>query len=792
MRNATWLLTSVAAFTLATSAAAQPGAITPADVAPEKAAPAEGPREADQGASENAAAGDDAGIADIVVTAQKREQRLQDVPVAVTALTAETLINRGIAQVSDVTRAVPSLTVSENTSAQSASINIRGIGTSAFSTGVEPAVLVIVDDVALLQQAQAFTGLTDIARIEVLRGPQGTLFGKAASAGVINIVSQAPTRDLSAAFGAQATTDDEVRVDGSVSGHVTDWLGVRANAFYGDRKGYIRNLTTGHRLGGQTSLGARLRVDLTPVQSLSIALTASYSRDETNAANSFRFVDPAARLFPGGPVPGVLVAPSLVGIKVGTGNVRVRQDVEPRFESHQAMYVGRATLDLGFANLISVSSYQNWAFQTTADADQTDIPVVGGRPGGIYQISSFDARQFTQELRLVSSGPGPFSYIFGLYYANGRTDRAFTRFALGPGFSNWDSEAGTKSYAAFTQLTYDITPSTHIDAGLRLNREKIDVRFTNLPLTGATAANCGVTCTGNASDDQVTYKVALRQDITDDVMVYASYATGYKGQGYDVASGFTPAKAADPVNPEHSKAYELGLKSSLLGRRLQFNLAGFWTDYRDFQSQAASIDAAGNLIFNLTNVGRRRSKGVEAEISARPIRDLRIDASAAYLDAKIRSYPGATCYPGQTAAQGCVDINPGTAVTLAQDLAGSRLANAPKFKYTISGTWDVKLPGMPFDGFLQADWSHQSKVRYDLLGNPRTIQPGYGLFNASIGVQGAEERGYRISLFVNNLFDKAYAGLIGNAQGENAGLATTQLVPRNARRYFGVRARFRY
>ena len=105
---------------------------------------------------------------------------------------------------------------------------------------------------------------------------------------------------------------------------------------------------------------------------------------------------------------------------------------------------------------------------------------------------------------------------------------------------------------------------------------------------------------------------------------------------------------------------------------------------------------------------------------------------------------------------------------------------------------DIKLPGMPFNGFLQADWSHQSKVRFDLLGNPRTVQPGFGLLNASIGVEGAEDRGYRISLFVNNLFDKAYAGLIGNAQGESLGLATTQLVPRNARRYFGVRARFRY
>jgi iron complex outermembrane receptor protein len=792
MRQGSWLLASAASIGFAAPAFAQSGPLVPADVPPAKAAPSTAePQEADQAVGDNAAA-DQEGIADIIVTAQKREQRLRDVPVAVTALTADTLINRGITQVSDVQRAVPSLTVTENVSAQSASINIRGIGTSAFSTGVEPAVLVVVDDVALLQQAQAFSGLTDISRIEVLRGPQGTLFGKAASAGVINIVSQGATKDLTASFGAQATTDEQYRIDGSVSGHVTDWLGVRANAFYDDRRGYIRNLATNHWLGGQKALGARLRVDLKPADILSIALIASYSKDQSKGVNTFRFVDPAARLFPVGPVPGVLIAPSLVGIEVGPDNFRVRQDVEPRFDSRQSMYVARATLDLGFADLISVTSLQNWTFQTIADTDQTDIPVVGLRPGGIYQASQFDARQFAQEFRLVSSGTGPFKYLFGLYYANGETDRAFTRFALGPGFSNWTSEAGTRSYAAFGQATYDITRRTHVDAGIRFNREKIDVKFTNLPLSGGTAANCAITCLGNAADDQVTYKVALRQDITDDVMAYVSYATGYKGQGYDIASGFTSAKAADPVNPEHSKAYEIGLKSAFFNRRVQLSLAGFWTDYRDFQSQAASIDPAGNLVFNLTNVGKLRSKGVEAEISARPVKSLRIDASASYLDATIRSYPGATCYPGQTAAQGCVDINPGTAVTLGQDLAGSRLSNAPRFKYTLSGTYDVALPGMPFNGFLQADYSHQSRVRYDLLGNPRTVQPGYGIFNASIGIEGQGDRGYRVSLFVNNLFDKAYAGTIQNAQGESAGLATTQLLPRNAKRYFGIRARFRY
>lgn len=793
MRGSIELLAGAALVAFASPALAQSGPIIPADIPDAKAEVSPNqPDEADQGQSENAAQGDDGTIGEIVVTAQKREESLQDVPVAVSALTAEMLQNRGISQVTDVSRAVPSLTVTENQSAQSASINIRGIGTSAFSTGVEPAVLVVVDDVALLQQAQAFNGLTDISRIEVLRGPQGTLFGKAASAGVLNIVSQAPTRDVTASLGAQLTTDDEFRIDGSVSGSVSDVIGVRANAFYGDRRGYIRNLTTGNRLNGQTSLGFRVRVDLTPVDALSVALTANYSRDESNASNTFRFVDPAARIFAVGPVPGVLLAPSLVGFSAIPENYNVRLDVEPDFDSKQTMYVGRATLDLGPVDLVSITSLQNWDFTTQADTDLTDLPVVGLRPGGLYQTSTFDARQFAQELRLVSTGGGPLKYLLGLYYANGKTEREFTRFALGPGFSDWDSEARTKSYAAFTQVSYDVTPTTHVDAGLRLNREKIGVVFTNFPAANPTAANCGITCTGNDSDDQVTYKVALRQDVSRDIMGYVSYATGYKGQGYDIASGFTSAKAAQPVNPERSKAYEIGLKSQLFDRRVQFNLAGFWTDYTDFQAQSATVDPAGNLVFNLRNVGKLRSKGVEAELSARPVPALRIDASASYTDAKIREYPGAACYPGQTAALGCVDINPGPAVTLGQDLAGARLSNSPKFKYTVAASYDIALPTLPFNAFVNADYSHQSQVKYDLLGNPRTIQPSYGIVNGSIGIEESDNQAYRVSLFVNNLFDRAYAAQIGNAQGETLGLAQTQLLPRNSRRYFGIRLRLRH
>ncbi|SLK10708.1 TonB-dependent receptor [Novosphingobium mathurense] len=723
------------------------------------------------------------GIEEIVVTAQKREQRLQDVPVAVSALTSDALEDRGIKDVVDVQRAVPALTITQSQNPQNSSINLRGIGTFAFGIGIEPAVSIVVDDVALLQQAQAFNGLGDLERVEVLRGPQGTLFGKNASAGVINIATKAPTSELSAALNSSYTSDDQFRLEGVVSGGPAEWLKVRASAFYNNKEGYIDNLTTGHSLGASETIGGRLRVDVEPTSTLDISLAAAYSRDTSNPTRTWRYAAPDARIFPIGRInPGSLIAPALTGLDVGPDNFQVRQNSEQQLDSRQEIYSARATLDLGFANLSSITSWQSWRFnQQNDDADYTDLPVVAFRTGGIVQNSTTYSREFAEEMRLTSHGSGPITYMLGLYYANGRSNRTFERLALGPGASQWTGATGTKRYSVFGQGTYDLSSSTHVDIGARWNREDIDARYF---ATAPSSSGCLTSvCNGENSDDQITYKAALRQDLNQDVMVYASYATGYKGQGYDLGTGATQEALDNPVRPEHSKAYEVGLKGTFLNRKLQVNLTGFWTDYVDFQAQSAKVLENGSLEFKLNNVGKLRTRGIEADVAVMPVRGLRIDGSASYTDAKIISFPAAGCYTGQTAAQGCVN---GT-----QNLSGSNLSNAPKFKYAVSGNYETTLPGLPFDGFIQADWVHQSSVQFDLLGNPALRQDGYGILNGSIGIQDGDGGRYRVSLFVNNLFDKSYAASLAVAQGDSVGNTVTQVLPRDAQRYFGVRMSLR-
>ncbi|AOH85076.1 TonB-dependent receptor [Sphingomonas panacis] len=783
------LLASAALVGFASPALGQAGAVSPTAPAPSApvASPFAPPGQ-QQGFSASEAPQEEGTLEDIVVTAQKREQSLQRVPVAVTAITADQLETRGVAAITDVARVSPSLTITENTNATGNSINLRGIGTFSFSIGIEPSVAIVVDDVALLQQAQAFSGLNDIARLEVLRGPQGTLFGKNASAGVINIVTQGPTSTLTGSVGAVATTDQQYRVEGMISGPVAQGIGFRLNAFYDDRDGYIKNLNTGHDLNGERSYGARARIDLDPVSNLNIALTGSYTNTKTDGqVRTFRSVNPGASVF------GAPIAASIVGITPSDSNYRIRLDTEPENHSKQAMFTGRATLDLGGANLISITAYQDWRFRFIEDLDTLGSPTLlvptnpasPVLPNGSAARASFHAKNFTQELRLVSSGRRKLDYLLALFYANGDTSRNYSR---GPNAATaWVASATTETFAAFGQLTYNITDTTHIDGGLRFNRETIGATFQNVTAGAAPVANnasCLTLCRGKDSDNAVTYKVSLRQDLSDTIMAYASYSTGYKGQGFDISTGFSPTRAANPVRPETSNAYEVGVKSRFLDNKVQLNVTGFWTDFKDFQAQGAVTLPDGTVNPQLSNVGKLRSRGVEAELSAKPTRLLRIDASAAYTDAKIREFPNAPCYGGQTAAQGCLPVG----TTTFQNLSGAQLANAPKFKYNIAGTYDVEFPSAPFDGFITAEFAHQSQTKLDLLGSPISYQNAYGVVNGSIGIDGRKDGNFRVAFFVNNLFDQAYATSLGYTGSSNS-QAVAQLLPRNSRRYFGVRTR---
>lgn len=756
---------------------------------------------------------DTGGLEEIVVTAQKREENLQDVPVSVTALSAEALANNRITDFTDLTRAASSLTVTQATSSPNNSIILRGIGTFAFSIGVEPSVAVIVDDLPVVQQAQAFDSLGDVQRIEVLKGPQGTLFGKNASAGVVNIVTKDPSREMSGSIAFTAATDDDYRAEASLSGPFADnGSGYRLSGFYHSYNGNVRNLTTGHLLNDQESFGLRAKIKLVASDALDFTLTGSYGKTtQDGTVSTIRYIDPLGtpRVLGNALLP---LVPSLTGITPGAGNFNARVDAEGATINKTATVSGKFVLDLGSANLISVTGYQDWKFNFQNDVDNTDINVNGPPTnGGIVQSGPYHSRLLTQELRVVSSGSGPLKYVAGAFFADAKTDRAFNRGPVAL-LANWDATATSKSIGLFAQLDYTLPTNTTITGGVRYNHEKVGVRFDNL-LATATPNSCATgnpLCRGSNTDDVVTWKGTISQELAPQIMAYASVAKGYKGFAYDVSSGFNPARVnaalagtapglngVGPVKAEHSTSYELGFKSRFLDNRFQLNVTGFVTDYNNFQAQSAVvINNATQLVLN--NVGKLKTKGVEVEFSAKPSEWLRLDASAAYTDAKMTSFLGAQGYAGQSAtAANCTTVATGanTGLCAFQNRSGASLPNSPKFKFNLGAVGEIPF-GDDNKAIITLNYQHQSDVNFDLLGNPLLTQKAYGIFNAGIG---AEFGPFRATVFVNNLFNTHYAGGLADNFGTLGGNGANpnnhvvyQVLPRDSERFFGIKLQYKF
>lgn len=773
--------------------------------------------------AETAASG---GLEEIVVTAQKREQNLQNVPVSVTALNAEALERNRIADFADLTRAAPSLTVTQATTSPNNSIILRGIGTFAFSIGVEPSVAVIVDDLPVVQQAQAFDSLGEVQRIEVLKGPQGTLFGKAASAGVVNIVTKDPSKELSGSIAATAATDEDYRLEASLSGPIgSSDSGFRLGAFYHSFKGNVHNLTTGHWLNDAEGYGVRGKLKLAINPDVSVTLGGSYAKTtQSGTAGTLRSIAGTPRILGN---PAAPLVPTLTGITPGAGNQNVRIDSEGPTANETATVSARLVANMGGVNLIAVTGYQDWKYNFSTDVDATDFNLMGllsggTLSGGLVQSGPYHSRSFTQELRLVSTGNGPFKYVVGAFYANSTTDRAFNR---GPLIllSKWDSSASSRSAALFAQVDYTLPTNTTITGGLRYNNERVGVRFDNL-LANATGNTCIIgnpACRGEHNDDVVTWKASISQELAPKVMVYGSVAKGYKGWAYDVSSGFNPARidaslagtgagltGVGPVKAEHSTSYELGLKSRFMDNKVQLNVTGFYTDYNNFQSQSAVIiNLAPQFVLN--NVGKLKTKGVEAELSVKPSEWLRFDGSASYTDAKMTSFTGAQAYADQTGATWngtasvlaapCTSAPAATAAAprslcAFQDRSGAPLPNAPKFKFALGATGEFSLGG-DNKGSLTLNYQHQSKVNFDLLGNPLLEQKAYGIFNANLG---GEFGPVKATLFVNNLFNTHYAAGLSDGFSTLGGSATnpahviSQIRPRDSDRYFGIKLQYAF
>ena len=377
----------------------------------------------------------------------------------------------------------------------------------------------------------------------------------------------------------------------------------------------------------------------------------------------------------------------------------------------------------------------------------------------------------------MSSSAKPFRYTVGAYYANVKFSRPFLR---GQAFSlaNWFATSKDEQVAGFAQFDWEVVPNLTLTAGGRVQAEKVTYSFQdNLAAVGSQFF------TGSASDTAGTYKLSANYQITPDVMVFGTYSTGYKGQTYDLTTGFNAARAAaGPIKPERSRDKEIGVRMQFLNRKLTLNITYFDTNYKNLQAQTIET-VGGTQNFRLTNVGGLNTKGVEIDSSLRA-GDLSLTGSVAYLDAKYTSYPVAQCYPLQTIATGCnTSVSPNF-----QNLTGQRAVQAPEWKFSLGGEFTPSLGG-DFRGVAQANWQYQSSVYY-VAEDPQTFQKAYSIVNVGLGVRA---KGWELIAFVNNLFDQQYYPSLINTAGNFGGkIATQAIIPRDFRRYGGLRLGYKF
>ena len=724
-------------------------------------------------------------IEEIVVTATKRAQSVQDVPVAVNAVDEATIEAMRIDEFSDIARISPSLTVNRGDWATNSGFSLRGIGTNVFSINIEPSVAIVVDDVPLVRSSQAFSDLLDIERIEVLRGPQSTLFGKNASAGVVNVITQDPGDEFGIRVRAGYTTDDEANFGLTTGGPIGDSAGFRLSGFSKNRDdGHIDNLTSAEEVDGSESWGLRGKLVFDLSDRATATVFGERSESESTCCNATMRSVPADANFLGF-LPSAAV---LAGITPGKDNTDIASDDLTADESDAWNLGLRLSIDIGEHELLSVTAYNEWDYEVTRDVDGTAFDLLavftgGAASGGLVQGGGFALESLSQELRLISPASDSFEYVAGFYYSDIDYGRHFQR---GPLFAaNWVADTGTEVLALYGQGTLSLGENTNLILGARVQDEEISHGFDN--------ALSGASLSGSDSESAATFKVGLQRFVGDDIMVFATASTGYKGQGYDISSSFNQQTSDNPVGNEDSLAFELGLKGTFLDGRLQFNPTLFFATYDDFQAQQARL--VNNLVeLGIANVGELETYGVEIDFQAALTENFRVVGGLAFINAEVKEFPGADCWVGQTA--GCVEILDSAGMGIgrsAQDLSGKNLNNSPDFKFTVSAEYLVPLESLPFTGFFNLSYQWQDDVNFSLLADPGAEQKAYGIANLSVGIIESDTERYTVTLFVNNLFDEDYVTSIVNFGGLWGNRPTyIQTFPRDAERYAGIQLGIRF
>lgn len=702
-----------------------------------------------------AAEADTAEVETLVITANKRAENIQDVAMSVSAVSGDQLERVGITNVTDLSRFIPSVTITQSNNNRNTSLFVRGIGTSGTNPGIEPSVGIFIDGVYILAAGPLQANLQDVQAIEVLRGPQGTLYGRNTPVGAMNITSREPRAEPEAQVTARAGSFAEHALSGYVGGG-TDTLAGRLSFWFSDREGYETNLFDGQDINGVEQYGVRGRVKWQPTDSIKANFIGYYAHLDANCCTAETL---AASSPTGIATTGFLAAAAATGIPFRNFNDSDHK-VDDNYEGDNETKIYGASiglevdlpLDLTLTSITAFNGYKDNIKQLAADGLPQDTAT--GQ-------QTLRAEGYSQEFRITSPSERRVSYIAGLYLFSesltytSRTilgsnanrvlppNRLFLKGDTGKFYYAQD----TRSWALFGQATLNVTDDFRVSGGLRYSYDQKDSYLdADVNPTASTAARTvfPVNHLGyvDREEDKVTWSATAQYDLTDDVMAYALVATGYKTGGFNARA----AAVGIPVefNAEDSETYEIGVKSVLLDNKLVLNVDAYTMKLKAFQDSILNPLTGSGFI--VANAGDRRVRGVEADAQLRPIPPLSLQGTVSYMDAVFTNYPAGQCYSGKPAD----GAKPGTC-----NYNGLTPAQSPEWTWSLAAQYQRPLPGTNLEAYVGGDISYTGDKLLEPTLDPRSRQDAVTLYGLRAGISGPDGR-WRITAYGKNLTDEAY------------------------------------
>lgn len=741
---------------------------------------------------------------EIVVTAQGREQRLQDVPISATVIGGEALRDANLRNLEELATRLPAVKLTPGPASDL--LNIRGVG-SGLNSGFEQSVATFVDGVFRGRSRSSRAALFDIARVEVLKGPQTTFFGNNAIAGALNITTRTASPGGSFEYNASALyapTDGEFALEAGVGVPLSDRLGVRVAAKYFGMDGYVYNSYLDEDGPNQKDFVARASVAWEPIDTLRTDLRLDYGRfrDDNSFPNEIIGCPPEA------PYPSArglcLRYLNAVGAEADDRLNQRTASHSSRFELDYLEVALRNELDIGDHVLSAITSYYDHDVYNNTQLAPFPLTGVNGEYPLFPTFSPEQYSSFSQELRIASPTGQTIEYLAGAYFAQAdlqaeqTTGFYFAPFGNNaPGYTTATTPIASRvlhdqedtTYSVFAAATFNATDALRLNAGLRysivrkeaersadvgIGGEVPGIGFTALPIEAQTLLrNALVNRPGNFSDPTRTDRklmpsVSVQYDLTPDMMTYASYTKGFK------AGGFAVSTNGDTFGPETVDAYEVGLKGSAFDRVLNFSLAAFLSEYDDLQESTNVVLPSGATQAIVGNVARARSKGVELGLSARLADFFTLSSDLAYLDARYVAYPGAPCTILQTLA----------ATPCTQDLSGEHRAYAPEWSGNVAASleWPVGDYQLKVDPNLYFSSGYFQQASAD----PLTRQDSFTKFDLRVAFGPSHER-WELAVIGKNITDVSTGSFRNNVPTTPGTVYALSDRPRSVALQFSIR-----